>query len=142
MTQQSLTEPAIQWVKAGAAITCASCGIVFWTTAEYEAQRRSDHKNFYCSNGHGLSFTQETEAERYKRELRSARDNAARLASERDQAEASRRAWKGQTTRLRNRAAVGNCPFCGQHLRDLDRHIGRVHPDEKTRDLTEQDAAS
>jgi len=141
MSQIALTNPTAMYVSAGDVTECASCGVLFWMTAQYYTQRREDHNKFYCPNGHGLSFKGQTEAERLAAELKQERERRAVAVSERDQAEASRRAWKGQVTRLRNRAIEGDCPLCGQHLRDLARHIGRVHPGEQA-ELTEAEATA
>jgi len=42
---------------------------------------------------------------------------------------------------LRTAIVEGDCPLCGQHLRDLARHIGRVHPGEQA-ELTEAEATA
>lgn len=110
---------------------CCSCGVPFGMAREYMEKKRRDHSTFHCPNGHAQHYTGETEEARLKRQLKYANDERARITAERDQIEASRRAYKGQATKLRNRALAGECPVCGQHLRDLARHMGRQHPDEK-----------
>lgn len=130
MGQISLTDPAATWVTAGDSVSCAACGVLFWLTSGYEKERRTNHTVFYCPNGHTLSFKGETEADKLRRQLKWAKDDAAQAKARADQAEASRRAYKGQATRLRKQVLAGECPFCGQHLRDLNRHVQRVHPSE------------
>jgi uncharacterized protein with PIN domain len=130
------------FIKASVAISCADCGTPFWMDSQLESQRRSDHRNFYCPNGHTNFWPQETEAEKYKRLYGAAEDRVARIRAERDQAEASRRAWKGQTTKLRNRAAAGACPFCGAGVYQLARHVARKHAEEAARDLTETEVST
>lgn len=114
---------------------CYKCGVAFGLEREFRNQHLrhpSDNAwSFYCPNGHGQVYTSETEEARLKRELKAARDSLAAANAERDQIEASRRAFKGQATRLRNRTIAGQCPICGQSLHDLARHIRRVHPDEQ-----------
>ena len=129
MGQQALLDANPVWVTPDEGVTCASCGVLFWMTSQLHDRRRQDHKDFYCPNGHVLVFHGETEAEKYKRLYKSAEDRAAAARAERDQAEASRRAWKGQATRARNAALAGTCPLCGQSLRDLKRHMERQHKD-------------
>jgi hypothetical protein len=107
----------------------------------YNACQLDHSRSFYCPNGHGRIFTGETEAQRLKRELKWANDVAASAQARADQAERSRAAWKGQTTKLRNRVTNGQCPFCGKYLVSLDVHIARQHSEEKPRELTEEDAA-
>ena len=120
-------------------ITSCWCGIEHAIPSDLYAWAQLDHKrSVYCPLGHSWVFAGETEAARLKRELKWARDEAAARAAERDQAEASRRAWKGQATKLRNRAAAGTCPFCGEHVYQLSRHVSRKHPDEATRPEAEE----
>lgn len=83
----------------------------------------------YCPLGHEFVY-RDSENEKLKRELKWAKDQAAAARARTDQAEASLRATKGHVTRLRRKVLAGECPFCGQHLRDLERHIGRQHPNE------------
>lgn len=113
-------------------MVCGECGVAFGLEAEYRKERLDNHRlGWYCPNGHSRVFSGKTDLEKLKDELKAERDYQALLLAERDQIEASRRAYKGQATRLRNRALAGECPVCGQHLRDLSRHMGRMHPDEK-----------
>lgn len=111
--------------------TCISCGVTFGLESEFQKQRKRDHGTWYCSNGHSMMYPGESDEERLKRELKAERDHAAALRAERDQIDASRRAFKGQATRLRNRAIAGDCPLCGKHVYQLERHMGRVHPTEQ-----------
>lgn len=110
-------------------ISCGNCGIPFGLPVDLAAARREDGGSFYCPNGHFVGWA-ETEAKRLARELRAARDRTAAWQARAEGAEASLRTTKGHVTRLRRQVLAGECPFCGQHLRDLARHIGRRHPDE------------
>lgn len=113
-------------------MVCGECGVAFGLEEDYRQERLNDHQlGWYCPNGHSRVFTGKTPAQKLEDELKAERDYQAMLQARLDQAEASRRAFKGQATRLRNRALAGECPVCGQHLRDLSRHMGRMHPDEK-----------
>jgi hypothetical protein len=118
-------------------LTCASCGVVFGITSEYEAARREDARTFHCPNGHTLSW-KESEADRLKKE----RDSAIRQrdwANQREQAtrdqlqasERSLRATKGHITRLRNKIANGVCPVpgCHRYFENVHRHITGQHPE-------------
>jgi predicted RNA-binding Zn-ribbon protein involved in translation (DUF1610 family) len=114
---------------------CPVCGVVYGLSEKYADNKRDRGGSYYCPNGDSLSWT-ETEADKLKRQLKFAKDQAASALARADGAEASLRTTKGHVTRLRKRVIAGECPFCGQHLRDLARHVGRVHPDE----TAEQDA--
>jgi hypothetical protein len=109
-------------------VECGACGIPHGLPQNMQAARLEDGALWYCPNGHRIGYT-DNDAARLRRELKASNDARTRLIHERDQAEASRRAWKGQATKARNRAAAGTCPFCGQHLRDLERHVARQHGD-------------
>ena len=95
----------------------------------------------YCPLGHGWVI-KGSENEKLKQDLKWYKDRAAAETARADGAEASRRAWKGQATKARNRLVEGTCPFCGKYLVDLDLHMTRKHPDEHVRELTEEDATS
>ena len=45
-------------------IECCNCGVHFGMTADYEARRREDHRDFYCPNGHPQRFNGPTEKEK------------------------------------------------------------------------------
>lgn len=115
----------------GNVITCYSCGTPFAMGAQYEKDRRDDHRSFFCPNGHSQAFMGESTEEALKRQLKWSKDQAARLAAERDQYQASLRATKGHVTRLRNRAASGHCPFgCDRRFAGLAEHVAKKHPGE------------
>ena len=107
---------------------CARCGIVFAMTTELERRRREDHGDFYCPNGHVMIFNYETEAEKYKRLYDAASSDLART-------EAQRRAYKGETTKLRKRAQAGMCAFCRRTFKDYARHMETEHGEEKKGEL-------
>lgn len=117
-------------------VTNCWCGIRLAIPDSLYRERAERHpgSEVWCPLGHQFVYGGDAEAEKLKRQLKWAEDQAASARAERDQAEASRRAWKGQATKLRNRVVVGECPFCGQHLRDLSRHLARIHPDETAKD--------
>lgn len=119
-------------------ITCCykECGIVFAVPFSWDRQRRSDHSDWYCPNGHIQHYSGESDAEREKR---------LRLAAERerDMATRGRDIWKerveheqrshaatrGHLTRAKRRAAAGVCPCCSREFQNLKRHMHTKHPD-------------
>jgi len=42
-------------------LDCPTCGVVFSVNGSYKTRRIKDHKNFYCPNGHTLSYSKQTE---------------------------------------------------------------------------------
>ena len=119
-------------VYAGSLVTTQCwCGIhLAIPDSLYNEAQRNHKKDVYCPLGHSFIYN-DSENERLKRDLKWAKDQAAAARARSDQAEASLRATRGHVTRLRRQVLAGECPFCGQHLRDLDRHISRQHQDEK-----------
>jgi len=115
--------------------TCAACGIVFGISPSYEAILRRSGKDFYCPNGHSLSFG-ESEADKLRRERDRLKQQASRLldaaSEQREIANLERRraaAARGQVTKLKKRAAAGVCPCCNRTFSDLARHMAGQHPE-------------
>lgn len=119
------------------AITCpaAGCGLVFTVPERFVEVRRQDCKNFYCPNGHTLSF-KTSELDNVRRERDRLKQDAARLEEERSAAlrEAIHerdRAVKAEAKakRLTKRAAAGTCPCCHRTFRELAEHMKHEHAD-------------
>jgi hypothetical protein len=119
-------------------VTCAGCAMTFGIPVHLATDRRTDHKTFYCPNGHSNYWPQESDLERTERFLTNARERTryaeAAASAARDQAAAaarSNRALKGHLTRARNKIAAGNCPVpdCGQHFANVREHMKFKHPE-------------
>ncbi|MBV6448554.1 hypothetical protein [Nitrosomonas sp.] len=50
------------------------------------------------------------------------------LVDQRDAAERSARAYKGQATKIKRRVGRGVCPCCNRHFENLERHMHMVFP--------------
>ena len=112
-------------------VDCPSCNTLFAITAQYEDRRREDGGDFYCPSGHSMSYGNSVRSQ-----LKKERERAGRLAAQLDQTRAnldaterSRRAMKGQVTKIRNRVGRGVCPCCNRSFADLARHMETKHPD-------------
>lgn len=114
-------------------IECAHCGTPFAVLEHMLNERRRDGETLYCPNGHSLSYTVTTE-ERLRKQLESAQARARHEADQREAAERSVRAHKGQATRLRKRIAAGVCPSCKRNFANLARHMHGQHPDYATQE--------
>lgn len=106
---------------------CCHCGVTFAMPQKLEHERRKDHENFYCPNGHRQHFTQESEAEawkrRYENEVRQANDlRVSKLAAER-----ARDRTQREMKKLKTRSAVGVCPCCNRTFSQLARHMASKH---------------
>jgi hypothetical protein len=96
-----------------------------------ERQHRDGHaqNGIYCPLGHVWSFAGEGEAAKLARRLEQEATRRARAVADRDQAEASARAYKGVATRAKKRAAAATCPCCKRSFVQLRRHLATKHPD-------------
>lgn len=117
-------------------LTCGKCGMTFGVPVRWVAERRDDHEQWYCPNGHPRVFNGKSDAEKL-------RDELARLKHEKDQTEArlvTSRSYassleksvstiKGQLTKVKNRVAKGVCPCCNRSFANLHRHMTTEHPD-------------
>jgi len=108
---------------------CCNCHTRFAMTKELMEQRRQDHKLFYCPNGHGQHYTGESEAEKLRRQLRSAQTDADWYQDQLTASERSKAAIKGHLTRARNKLAKGQCPCCDQVFGNVREHMKFKHPD-------------
>lgn len=111
---------------------CPVCGIMYAAPqALIEWSRQKPHRAFYCPRGDELHFPGKTEAQKLQEKLDRERARSGNLASRLEQTEASRRAQKAATTRLKRRVANGVCPCCQRTFKDLAAHIETKHPDFK-----------
>jgi hypothetical protein len=115
-------------------LTCGECSIPFAIPSDMHAKALRDGRTFCCPNGHRIGYS-ETENQRLERELATARRRASYAETGRraardqaDAAERSARAYKGHTTRLRNRVAAGVCPCCTRSFPNLRDHMTTKHP--------------
>jgi hypothetical protein len=122
--------------------TCCVCGIEVCLPKHFEAQRRRDHKMFWCPNGHQQHFTGKTNEDKLKEELeqerlrtRRAEEDAAYQATMRKR---EARAAKGKMTKLRHRIGHGLCPCCRRTFSNVQEHMEKLHPELK---LPEPDIA-
>jgi hypothetical protein len=115
--------------------TCAECGTVFAVGAHFLNARRKDGQTFFCPNGHSLGYGP-SEADKLRKQLKqvelakqAAEVGARQAAADREALRRSNRALKGVVTRIKNAAARGVCPCCGEYFPDLHSHMQQQHPD-------------
>lgn len=106
--------------------SCVNCGVTFAIPKSMLADKRAVGGDFYCPNGHSLTFGQ-TELKRLRKSVEEAQLAAIQARTERD--EAQRRA-----ERVEKRARAGVCPFgCKRPFVNLGRHINSKHKEVKQR---------
>lgn len=103
--------------------TCSACGVTIGLPARYRQQRREDHQTFYCPNGHGQYFPQETEAEKLRAELE--REHQRTLAAQNQTR--MQREQREQLERKLKRVDKGTCPQCKRHFANVERHMKSKH---------------
>ena len=113
-------------------VEICTCGVLFAAPKHMLDTRREDGRNFYCPNGHLLSYN--GDITQLKKKVASLKDEVARQRALRDQTEASLRATRGVVTKQRKKleeVVAGVCPVdgCKRHFRDLRRHISSKHPE-------------
>jgi|GEM_PF-1222749 len=99
--------------------------------AKFQAQQHRDGRaqtRIYCPHGHAHVRAGEGAAAKLERDLADEREYAARLLAEREQADASARAYRGVATKARKRAAAALCPCCGRSFVQIRRHMASKHP--------------
>ena len=116
-------------------IECGACGVVFALSTAFIEARRQDHKTWWCPNGCERCYPAKSKEEILQDKLAAAAKDREWLEAERRRlidAKAvvvrSRDAYKGQVTRLKNRASAGVCPCCNRHFTALERHMATKHP--------------
>lgn len=128
-------------------ITCYRCKVVFGLNDEYYrvAKQAGPKMSWHCPNGHSQVFLEgPTEADKLRKELETQRQQNAMWQEEydaqRQRAEAAERsaaAYKGVTTRLKNRVGRGVCPCCNRTFANLARHMAGQHPTFRAEEISE-----
>lgn len=118
---------------------CGECGVTFALDDDYIAERRKDHRTWYCPNGHARHYPQKNETEMLRAQLDQAQAEIGWQQRRRKNAEAdaeyARRqsaARKGVITKMKNRITNGICPVPGckrSGFDDVLMHIAVKHPD-------------
>jgi|HubBroStandDraft_2_1064218.scaffolds.fasta_scaffold82583_2 hypothetical protein len=108
-------------------LSCWVCGIEFAMPHIIERKRAEDGKAFFCPNGDKISYGPSLLDRERSRLLRM----EAQLTHERDQREAAERsaaAYRGQVTKIKRRVGNGVCPCCKRSFANLARHMEGQHP--------------
>lgn len=115
----------------------AGCGIVWAVPAGFQRGRRRDHRDYFCPNGHAQHYAGESEEEKLRRELASARGNEKFYREQTDKLSRSLSAQRGVKTRILNRVKAGICPFCNRRFEALGIHVQAEHGNEVAAEVAE-----
>jgi len=83
--------------------TCSECGIKYHVPGGWYRSRKDDHQTFWCPNGHGQCFKGKSDKEKLSNRLDAERRKVGLLSDQLDTCSLSRRALKGQVTKLRKK---------------------------------------
>lgn len=115
---------------------CCHCGTTWAMDRDILVKRKNSGESMWCPVCGTAQRWSKTEADILREKLRAqeaiARDekeNARRARQDAEHFEKSRNAYKGQVTRLKNRASAGVCPCCNRHFEALERHMKTKHPE-------------
>ena len=114
-----------------AVVACQNCHVEFAIRPSHDASLRKHGDDFYCPNGHTLTYG-EGEADKLRRERDRLKQRLAQKDDTIQHLEGSIAAHKGQITKLKNRASKGVCPCCNRTFQNLARHMKTKHPDYAT----------
>ena len=116
-------------------IECGECGITFAVPETWRQEKKKSGEGWFCPNGHARIYA-ESDIDRLRKQLDRERrtrqawqSNAERYERQHDAAERSAAAYKGQTTKLKKRAAAGTCPCCKRTVSQLAEHMKTRHPE-------------
>lgn len=109
-------------------VRCSNCGVVFGTPNGFIDNRRHDKREFFCPNGHPLSY-RESVSEKLQRELNQYKQREAMLLEQKQ--EQVNRALKAerQVKGLKKRASAGTCPCCSRTFANMAEHMKTQHPE-------------
>ena len=115
-------------------IICGGCGVHFGMEQAYYANRKNDHKSWYCPNGCSRVYNGQTEAEKLRDQLLREQNRSARLVSIVDQATARAaeqeklaKANAREVKRLEKRTQAGVCAQCHRHFANVESHMQSKH---------------
>lgn len=111
------------------ATDCITCGVPIVMSKKLERQKRDDHSNYYCVNGHSQYWTAKSDVEILREKLA---EKDRQLVFERERAAtnfAAREKAEREALRLKRRIRGGACPCCKRSFTNLRRHMTTKHPD-------------
>lgn len=118
-------------------LDCGSCGVPF-TMPELVYNTQVEEGGFHtCPNGHTRGWDksrsrreeERREQERLKQSVAQKNDEIAELKAATSRLNAAVTAAKGESTKLKKRAAAGVCPCCHRRIWQMAAHMKSKHPE-------------
>lgn len=109
-------------------IECCSCGIVFGVPNFWEESRRKSGRDFYCPNGHCMTFG-ESEADCLRKQLEMEKRRTDQARREASEAHIEAQEAGAKYKRIRDRVKNGVCPCCNRTFQNLASHMKTEHPE-------------
>lgn len=119
---------------------CPTCHMSYAATDDFFRRMSEKGEGWYCPRGHSVVF-RESQAEKMRRlekDLERQRARARHLDDQREAAQLSARAYKGQVTKIKNRVKNGVCPFCNRSFANVRDHMESEHHDIDTTEKATQ----
>ncbi len=117
-------------------VSCYTCGVRFGIASELHRRVVTDAEgSVYCPACGKLTCWRESDSQKrikeLERKLAWEMSEVTRQKEARASAEQSAKSFKGQVTRLKNRAVAGVCPCCNRTFKQLAAHMKTKHPEFK-----------
>lgn len=114
--------------------TCCACGIPFFMpTYHYKRLLANKGESFYCPNGHSMSFTGPTEAQKLKEQLEKVKQEKDKQEQELQNKWLDALGEKYKLEKQLKRIHKGVCPCCNRSFQNLKRHMETKHPEIKVK---------
>lgn len=110
-------------------ISCGECGIHFAVPKKWLADKRSDHTDWHCPNGHVRLFRDKSQLEIANEERLKAQADANEARHLVAVAEKKSSEAVAELERIKTRVHRGVCPCCNRSFVNLQRHMVTKHPD-------------
>lgn len=110
--------------------TCCACAIPFFMpTYHYKRLLANKGETFYCPNGHPMSYTGLTEAQKLKQELDKLKEEKNKENEELQNRWLDVLGEKNKLEKQLKRVHRGVCPCCNRTFSDLSNHMKVKHPE-------------
>lgn len=109
--------------------TCCSCGIPFFMPTYFYRHKLATKERFHCPNGHGMSYTGKTEAEKLKEQLEKLQQNQEKREEELQNRWLDALSEKQKLEKQLKRLHRGVCPCCNRSFANLQQHMKKQHPE-------------